>query len=120
MGCSLLKLLGPSFGSSAQSSTDVAGSARVDIDMSLLAPGRRARRPGRETCMSSQHDDDATRRADILIVDDTPASSNLLAVILANEGFELRTAASGEEALSMIAQSAPRLVLLDVVMPGLS
>jgi signal transduction histidine kinase len=70
--------------------------------------------------MSSLDDDDSTRRASILIVDDTRDSRNLLSLMLANEGFELRTAASGEEALAMIARSAPNLVLLDVVMPGLS
>src|SRR5688572_25895575 len=78
----------------------------------------RARHPGRSPLMNSQHQDDTERRASILIVDDTPGSRSLLAVMLANEGFDLRTAASGEEALAMIARSAPNLVLLDVVMPG--
>ncbi len=35
------------------------------------------------------------------------------------EGYTVREAASGEEALSAIEDQAPALVLLDVVMPGI-
>jgi signal transduction histidine kinase len=69
--------------------------------------------------MSMQRTDGAMQRPSILIVDDTRDSRNLLAVILSQEGYDLRSAASGAEALTMIAQSAPNLVLLDVVMPGM-
>jgi DNA-binding response OmpR family regulator len=37
--------------------------------------------------------------------------------MLAPEGFVLLTAASGEEALAMVAQEQPDLILLDVLMP---
>src|SRR5687767_7021840 len=70
------------------------------------------------------HDMDPSRhRADhpsrILIVDDERHNRTLLEVMLAPEGFLLQTAASGEEALAMVAERAPDLILLDVMMPGM-
>src|SRR5258708_9023215 len=59
------------------------------------------------------------RSAHILIVDHDNANRDLLQLMLADEGFVLFTAASGEEALAVIAQVTPDLVLLDVMMPGL-
>ena len=61
----------------------------------------------------------AGRQARILIVDDEPQHRQLLEVMLAPEGFLLLTAASGEEALAMVAQQPPDLILLDVMMPGM-
>ena len=43
------------------------------------------------------------RPAQILIVDDDRHNRDVLEVMLADEGFELSTAASGEEALAMMA-----------------
>ena len=58
--------------------------------------------------------------AKILVVDDTPKNVKLLADLLAVKGYAVITAASGQEALSKIAQDAPDLILLDVVMPEMS
>ena len=55
----------------------------------------------------------------ILIVDDERHNRDLLEVMLAPEGFLLRTAASGEEALEIMAQEPPDLILLDIMMPGM-
>jgi DNA-binding response OmpR family regulator len=55
----------------------------------------------------------------ILIVDDERNNRELLEVMLSQEGFLLLTAASGEEALAMVAQHPPDLILLDIMMPGL-
>jgi PAS domain S-box-containing protein len=54
----------------------------------------------------------------ILIVDDERKNRQLLEVMLAPEGFQLLTASSGEEALAMVAQQQPDVILLDVMMPG--
>lgn len=59
------------------------------------------------------------RPARVLIVDDERNNRALLEVMLTPEGFELMTAGSGEEALAMVAQHPPDLILLDVLMPGL-
>ena len=62
-----------------------------------------------------------TRRAPrcVLIVDDQSHNRELLKVMLLPEGFALLTAASGEEALALLAQQPPDLILLDVMMPGM-
>lgn len=57
--------------------------------------------------------------ARILIVDDEQANRRLLEVMLGQEGFQLLTAASGEEALALVAREPPDLILLDVMMPGM-
>jgi signal transduction histidine kinase len=56
----------------------------------------------------------------ILIVDDERHNRELLEIMLKPEGFLLLSAASGEEALAMIARQPPDLILLDVMMPGMS
>jgi class 3 adenylate cyclase len=56
----------------------------------------------------------------ILVVDDTPQNVKLLGDLLASKGYEVTTAANGEQALESIARQPPDLVLLDIMMPGLS
>jgi adenylate cyclase len=58
--------------------------------------------------------------ARILIVDDTPANVKLLEDLLGFHGYEVEAAGSGEEALGLIRERLPDLVLLDVLMPGLT
>jgi DNA-binding NarL/FixJ family response regulator len=54
----------------------------------------------------------------ILVVDDDPAMRKLLSSLLDQAGFPTRTAATGEEALAAARREQPRLVLLDVCLPG--
>jgi DNA-binding response OmpR family regulator len=56
-------------------------------------------------------------QARILIVDDERQNRQLLEIMLAPEGFVLLTAASGDEALTMVARQPPDLILLDIMMP---
>lgn len=53
----------------------------------------------------------------ILIVDDMPANTRLLAGILKIEGFDVMTAHSGAAALEQVRDSAFDVVLLDIMMP---
>jgi DNA-binding response OmpR family regulator len=55
----------------------------------------------------------------ILAVDDTPQNLDLLTRRLQSQGYEVATAADGEEALTRVAELAPDLVLLDIMMPKL-
>ncbi|HEX2029968.1 MAG TPA: response regulator [Actinomycetota bacterium] len=59
-------------------------------------------------------------RARILVADDDPVILRLLEVNLGLEGFDVETAARGEEALAKARRSRPALILLDVMMPGLN
>ena len=57
--------------------------------------------------------------AEILVVDDTPTECKFLAEILAAQGYRVRTAISGEEALKAVSASPPDLILLDINMPSM-
>ena len=55
----------------------------------------------------------------ILIVDDDPNISQLVKLYLVKEGFDVEEAASGTAALTMFRTSAPNLMLLDIMLPGM-
>lgn len=55
----------------------------------------------------------------ILVVDDDPAARKILSLLLKTAG-EVAEASTGEEALRLIATQRPRLMLLDMTMPGMS
>ena len=57
--------------------------------------------------------------ASVLVVDDELNMRRTLAEILRDEGYEVTTAASGEEALELCTRRPPDIVLLDVRMPGI-
>lgn len=56
----------------------------------------------------------------VLVVEDEPAQRELLTYNLEKEGFAVRSAGNGEEALLMIAEAPPDLVILDWMMPRVS
>ena len=56
----------------------------------------------------------------ICIADDEPRGRQLLADLLAPEGYQLSLAVDGEEALAQVLLEQPDLVLLDVMMPRLN
>ena len=55
--------------------------------------------------------------AKILIVDDDEKMRSLYQDILLSEGFEVLTAANGEDGLKLAIEKRPDLILLDVMMP---
>jgi signal transduction histidine kinase/DNA-binding response OmpR family regulator len=54
----------------------------------------------------------------VLVVDDDESVRRLVLESLRGNGFELREAAGGEEALEQIAEQRPDAVVLDLMMPG--
>ncbi len=61
----------------------------------------------------------ASSPATLLIVDDEPQVRKLLETLLQHEGYLTLSACSGEEALQLVAQQTPDLILLDIMMPGM-
>jgi diguanylate cyclase (GGDEF)-like protein len=55
----------------------------------------------------------------ILVVDDSPESADLLRGWYRGQPFEIVDATSGEEALRLVAEAPPDLILLDLRMPGM-
>ena len=55
----------------------------------------------------------------ILVVDDEPTQVRLVDQVLTHHGYEVLKASGGQEALRIIFEQKPDLVLLDVVMPGI-
>ncbi len=55
----------------------------------------------------------------IIVADDEPPITKLVAVTLGDEGFRVVTAGGGEEALRKAEEVRPDIVLLDIVMPDL-
>lgn len=56
----------------------------------------------------------------ILVVDDEPAIARLVKMSLAVEGYEVRTATSGFEAMEALDDMKPDLAVLDIMMPGMN
>ena len=56
----------------------------------------------------------------ILIVDDDPHLLTFLTEVISHAGYDTVTAASGEQALQVVAAGEPDLALLDITMPGMS
>lgn len=60
-----------------------------------------------------------TSSVTVLIVDDDPEILDMTALLLRGAGHAVMTASSGEEALFLVQESVPGLILLDINMPGL-
>ncbi len=56
----------------------------------------------------------------ILVVEDDPDLLSLMEMILESEGWRVRTAREGGEALQRVTEEMPALVFLDMRMPGMN
>lgn len=56
----------------------------------------------------------------VLVIDDEPFILELVREFLQSLGHEVETCQSGEEGLARFSAMAPRVVLLDIKMPGMS
>lgn len=55
----------------------------------------------------------------ILIVDDNPINLKLARLLLSAEGYEVRTALDAEQALGLLGEFQPHLILMDIQLPGM-
>ncbi len=56
----------------------------------------------------------------VLIVDDNRANLKLARVVLSGAGFDVHTASDAEEALAALRTLRPRVILMDLQLPGMS
>lgn len=56
--------------------------------------------------------------ADVLVVDDSKVFRDLVVTLLAAEGFAVRTAVDGEDALRQLVEAPPDALILDLKMPN--
>src|ERR1700741_4330269 len=59
----------------------------------------------------------ATDRSRVLVVDDEPQITRVLKTVLSSQGYQVRTAAEGESALTNFKEWSPELVITDLYMP---
>jgi CheY-like chemotaxis protein len=55
----------------------------------------------------------------ILVIDDNPTNQKLLKVLLTVVGYNVRTALDAEEALTILEEFTPQLILTDLQLPGM-
>jgi two-component system cell cycle response regulator DivK len=56
----------------------------------------------------------------ILVVDDNATNMKLLRVLLTSQGYDVRTAGDASDAMEVIKGFRPRLILMDIQLPGMS
>lgn len=61
----------------------------------------------------------AASRGAVLIVDDEPGISRLISMYLEREGFQTASARTGAEALQIVGNNPPALVVLDIMLPDI-
>jgi signal transduction histidine kinase/CheY-like chemotaxis protein len=80
------------------------------IRLPLTAPG---------PTTPSQYERPERRPRSVLVVDDNKDAAHSLAVVLQQEGHDVRVANDGPAALAAVEKSTPQVVLLDIGMPGM-
>jgi len=63
--------------------------------------------------------DAAPNRPLVIVVDDDPDTREVCDMLLERAGYDRALAASGEEAVSLLEQHTPALIVLDLSMPGM-
>lgn len=66
---------------------------------------------------SSQTEETDERALRVLVVDDEPAITQLLAMALRYDGWQVETAANGAEAVEAVRSFAPDVMVLDIMLP---
>jgi CheY-like chemotaxis protein len=85
--------------------------SRLGVDAYLVKPIRRDDLPAALERLTG------TGGRAALTVDDDPDARNLLVQLLEGTPFSVRVAASGQEALTLMEQTRPDVILIDLLMP---
>ena len=117
IGLTLVKRLVEVHGGSVEAASEGAGKGS---EFTVRLPILQASDVVSEEANDLPHETKAFPSHRILVVDDVWPAANTVATILRSRGQQVRTAASGAEALAMIEQEQPDLILSDISMPGMS
>ena len=85
------------------------------MDLWAGGPPRREQGPSHSAVRPGAHSDGG--HGTVLVVDDDTSILDTVSAILSGEGYDVMSAASGEEALEAVARKHPLLILLDMRMP---
>ena len=55
----------------------------------------------------------------ILVIDDNPANASLITFLLESSGYEVRSAGDADEALALLDEFRPCLIMMDLQLPGM-
>jgi DNA-binding NtrC family response regulator len=93
---------------------------RLKMDVIMQAVMRALQEAGRKPGSAAKAPAPSGETATVMVVDDEEEIRELVGEFLKRRGYEIRSAASGEEALQAIRRNPPDLVLLDIYMPGMN
>jgi CheY-like chemotaxis protein len=63
--------------------------------------------------------ENGTAAGKVLVVDDDPAISGLVQLVLSRDGYQVYVAGNGQEGIAMAREVQPNLVLMDITMPDM-
>jgi len=86
------------------------------VDRAMQQP----KQPASTTRPSQEASTEGQAGESILVVDDELMIRNLLSEFLTQRGYRVRTAENGLEALTLAREEHPRIVILDLYMPGMN
>jgi len=66
-----------------------------------------------------QNNNSQQSKANILLVDDDPSIIVALEFLMKQQGYQVQIAQNGQQALDMVENFLPNVILLDVMMPGM-
>ncbi|MDE2767861.1 MAG: response regulator [Chloroflexota bacterium] len=92
--------------------------ARFTFTLPTVEDGGSGRAPGLAAVSTRREREDTGERARILAVDDEPQTLRYVRDTLAKSGYEPVVTGEPEEALRLMAEERPELVLLDLMLPG--
>lgn len=58
--------------------------------------------------------------AEILLIEDSPTDTHAYSAVLRENGYDVKTASTGEEGIALASELKPDLILMDIVMPGVN
>lgn len=92
--------------------TRLTGESVAELELALTGEGSRSE-------VGPNGHKNGSQNKDVLVVDDEPDIRNVLEQAITEAGYSARTAAGGAEALRLIDQNHPGVILLDLMMPDM-